>query len=169
MITMKDWASISHQVFLWRTAKGWRGTKIERVGDWKPVRAGCGFPLEKVEQVARVPCIQVSIRESREKNNYQLCVECGGHGRLLVGNGPQEGLEEQLDTEAGQWDFKQRERYEKKLLKRKPETVHRRGFIFCQADGSWKRFPADGSCGAEMQRLSIEILQVYRHQREVLR
>lgn len=39
------------------------------------------------------------------------------HGRLLVGNSPQESLEGQLDTEVGQWDFKQREDYEKKLLK----------------------------------------------------
>lgn len=39
------------------------------------------------------------------------------HGRPLVGNSPQESLEGQLDTEVGQWDFKQRQDYEKKLLK----------------------------------------------------
>lgn len=71
-----------------------------------------------------------------------------GHGRLLLGNGPQEDLEEQLDTEVGQWNFKQREDYKKTLLKGKPETMHQRGFIFCKADGSWKQFPADGSCEA---------------------
>lgn len=55
-----------------------------------------------------------------------------GHGRLFLGNGPQEGLEGQLDTEVGQWNFKQREDYKKTLLKRKPETMHQRGFSFCK-------------------------------------